>query len=372
MNTERPPRENLVRALSESPALDAATDGMPTMRGHFAVWDNWTEINSAFEGRFMERFAPTSMTKTLSEGRDRIQVLFQHGRDPQIGDKPLGPIGRLEPDTVGAFYEVPLLDTQYNRELIPGLEANLYGASFRFEVISEEFVARPAKSDHNPLGLPERTVTEARVREFGPVTFPAYQAATAGLRSMTDRFLLGRMLDQPDILNDLIELEKQPALLPEIEVRSAIPYAKTEVTDVSSTYDPDVELQWCGENAMDLRALCAWVDDSMDQNTRGAYRFPHHMVGAYGKPGPASVVGVLLAIEEARASSIPDDEKQRVLEHLNSHLSDYNQPERSESDPSEDTTPTSMEPEPSEATTRAIITPRFHTREEWLQWITRI
>mgnify|MGYP001457106064 CR=1 FL=1 len=108
----KPPRENLVRTMSEPPELDRATESdMPTLRGHFAVWDSWTEINSAFEGRFMERFAPSSMTKTLTEGRDNMRVLFQHGRDPQIGDKPLGPIARLEPDPVGAYYEVPLLDT---------------------------------------------------------------------------------------------------------------------------------------------------------------------------------------------------------------------------------------------------------------------
>jgi hypothetical protein len=31
--------------------------------------------------------------------------------------------------------------------------------------------------------LPERTIKELRLFEFGPVTFPAYQSATAGVRS---------------------------------------------------------------------------------------------------------------------------------------------------------------------------------------------
>ena len=209
-----PPRENLIRALPQGVELrQDAGSTMPTLTGHFAVWDQWTEINSVFEGRFLERFAPTSMNKTLSEGRDQMRVLFQHGQDPQVGDKVLGPIARLEPDASGAAYEVPLLDTSYNRDLIPGLQAGLYGASFRFQVLAEDFVRKPKPSDYNPDGLPERTITEARVREFGPVTFPAYAGATAGLRSLTDEFLFGRYTEDTDRFVELLEAARQPTVL---------------------------------------------------------------------------------------------------------------------------------------------------------------
>jgi HK97 family phage prohead protease len=83
----------------------------------------------------MERIAPGAFTKTFRENKNNMAVLFQHGRDPQIGDKVLGPILVLHEDNRGAYYEVPLIDTSYNRDLIAGLEANLYGASFRFKVI---------------------------------------------------------------------------------------------------------------------------------------------------------------------------------------------------------------------------------------------
>ncbi len=165
------------------------------------MWDTWTEIRSAYEGNFMERFSPGSMTKTLSESTPK--VLFQHGRDQLIGDKPLGTITRLEPDSTGAFYEVELLDTAYVRELVPGLRADLYGASHRFSVVQEDFVQRPKRSDYNPRGIPERTVTEARVMEFGPVTFGAYPTATAGIRSMTDEFLFDALAEDPERLRAL-------------------------------------------------------------------------------------------------------------------------------------------------------------------------
>jgi len=209
-----PPRENLFRALAQSPTLERAeSDTMPTLTGHFAVFDQWTEIRSAYEGHFLERIAPNAADKTISESRDQMRVLFQHGKDPQIGNKVLGPIRSLESDEYGIRYEVPLLETSYNRDLIPGLEQGLYGASFRFQVVQEDFVSKPKRSDHNPDGLPERTITEMKVREFGPVTFPAYAGATAGLRSMTDEFLLGRLIDDPDRLRELLEALAQRTVL---------------------------------------------------------------------------------------------------------------------------------------------------------------
>src|SRR4051795_9208562 len=106
--TSKPPRENLFRAVYPGAELRAAEHGDgPTMVGHFAVFNQWTEINSAFEGRFLERVAPGAFRKTFAEQRDRMRVLFQHGRDPQIGDKPLGPIRELREDGTGAYYEVP-------------------------------------------------------------------------------------------------------------------------------------------------------------------------------------------------------------------------------------------------------------------------
>lgn len=192
--TARPPRDDLVRAVWPGIELrksDAEDDGIAKLRGHFSVFNEWTEIHSLWEGDFLERVAPGAYKKTFRENREGMRVLFQHGRDPQIGDKPLGPIQDLREDDIGAYYEVPMIDTAYNRDLIPGLEAGLYGASFRFSVLREEFDEEPDASPYNPRGLPERTIKEARVMEFGPVTFPAYSGATAelasaGVRSMTD------------------------------------------------------------------------------------------------------------------------------------------------------------------------------------------
>lgn len=202
--------DNLVRAQFGATALELrdagdADDGrIGTLTGHFARFNEWTEIDSLWEGRFLERIAPGSFAKTIAENRDRMRVTLNHGMDPTFGDKPLGPIERLEEDDDGPAYDVPLIDTSYNRDLVPGLDKGLYGSSFRFRVMKEEIEQKPKASKHNPEALPERTIKEAQVYEFGPVTFPAYAGAEAGLRSMTDEYLLAAFRADPDRLKALL------------------------------------------------------------------------------------------------------------------------------------------------------------------------
>ncbi len=196
MANQRPPRDNLVRAARPGIEFrDASVDGsLGTMAGHFSVFGAWYEVDSIWEGHFLEQVDRGSFRKTFAENRDAMRVTFNHGQDPQLGDKVLGPIDVLEEDGIGAAYEVPLLDTSYNRDLLPGLKAGLYGASFRFRVLKEEFVQKPKISDYNPGALPERTIKEVQVMEFGPVTFPASPAATAGVRSLTDVYAMRQLL----------------------------------------------------------------------------------------------------------------------------------------------------------------------------------
>jgi len=187
MNPEELPPARLpfpvTRAVSAP--VEAHGEGMPTMTGRFSTFGDWYEVNSMIEGHFLERVGDRAFVKTIRESRDQMKVLYDHGQDPQIGNKILGPIEDLRSD---ASYVVPLFDTSYNRDLAPGLKAGVYGSSFRFTVEKDEWDHTPETSDHNPDGHPERTITEARVYEFGPVTFPANPNATAGVRSTTDTF----------------------------------------------------------------------------------------------------------------------------------------------------------------------------------------
>jgi HK97 family phage prohead protease len=193
----------ITRSTAEAVECRAGTpdDGIGLMTGRFSTFNDWYEVDSWIEGHFLERIAPGAFRKTIAESRAQMKVLYDHGQDPQIGNKVLGPIRDLEPN---ASYGVPLFDTSYNRDLLPGLQAGVYGSSFRFTVEKDAWDRSPERSANNPEAIPERTITEARVFEFGPVTFPANPNATAGVRSTTDDFYQQALRSDPGRYDQLL------------------------------------------------------------------------------------------------------------------------------------------------------------------------
>lgn len=192
----------VVRSGSMVPfrATDTETeDGVETADGslgrlfvRFSPFNTKYEINSWWEGRFMEHTAPGAFRKTIAEskrsdGRFSTKVLYNHGSDFNIGDKLLAVPDKLAEVNSDGYHgpelEGDLYDTSYNRDLLPGLRDGAYGSSFMFEVIREAWDNEPGASDDNPEGLPERTIQEVRLFEAGPVTWPASPTASAGMRS---------------------------------------------------------------------------------------------------------------------------------------------------------------------------------------------
>lgn len=180
------PSKAVLRAVDPSADPTAAFDHLMEVR--WSTYDTWYEIDSYWEGEFLERTVRGAFAQTIVEDRDQMKVLYDHGFDPQIGNKVLGPIDDLREDPDSPVAEVPLFDTTYNRDLLPGLQAGVYGSSFRFRVEAQSW-AEPGTKEWVDTGVPEwagleqRTITQAWVGEFGPVTFPANPTSTAGMRS---------------------------------------------------------------------------------------------------------------------------------------------------------------------------------------------
>lgn len=197
--------DNLVRVRPDPDGAQVRTaevgDGR-TLHGHFSVFDTWYEVNSVWEGHFLERTMPGAFERTLTQRGPAIKAQYEHGKDPYIGSSVLGPFTTLREDEQGGYYEISLIDTDYNRDrIIPQARAGLLGASFRFSVPKggDKWVDHPGKSEHNPLGLPERSIHDSDVFELGPVVFGASPSATAAMRSGTDDFI-DRLLNDPVFL----------------------------------------------------------------------------------------------------------------------------------------------------------------------------
>ena len=73
-----------------------------------------------------------------------------------------------------------------------------------------------------------------------------------------------------------------------------------------------------------LRASHAWVDPEGDPELKASYKYLHHHVGRNGKGGAANVRAVTTALSNlnARKTSIPENDRRGVYNHLARHLRD--------------------------------------------------
>jgi HK97 family phage major capsid protein len=174
-------RDDLYRAMPGGVSEDGKT-----LTVRLAPHDQWAEIESVAEGHFMERFSRSAYKKTMAERPPKI--LFQHGKG-SIGESPIATTDEVGEDATSPFVRGRLLDG-VPELIVDGIRKGVYGASHRFSVVREDppqwWTKDAPVSAHNPKGLPERTITEARLHELGPVTWPAYAGASVALRSLTD------------------------------------------------------------------------------------------------------------------------------------------------------------------------------------------
>ncbi|WGL50646.1 phage major capsid protein [Nocardioides sp. BP30] len=190
-------RTELRAAEPAEDGTDPQDAGPGTLVGEFSLFNEWYEINSYWEGHFIERLAPGAFKRTITNRTDQspVRVILEHGFDPTVADKPLGVPSVLEERSSGVYAETPLFDTSYNRDLAPALAGGAYGQSFRFQPLRDEFIEPDSdgwEDTGNPAwaALPQRTITEVRLIEFGPTIWPASPATNGvtGLRSTTDQF----------------------------------------------------------------------------------------------------------------------------------------------------------------------------------------
>ena len=145
-----------------------------TAIGYAAVFNS----RSSNLGGFREEVSPGAFRKTLQEAD--VRALFNHEPDHLLGRTANGTL-RLEEDNKGLRYEIDInTDTQIGRDVAAMLRrADLSQSSFGFRTISDSW-------SESEDGYPLRHLNEVALRDVGPVSFPAYQAAEASLRSLAE------------------------------------------------------------------------------------------------------------------------------------------------------------------------------------------
>ena len=110
----------------------------------------------------------------------------------------------------------------------------------------------------------------------------------------------------------------------------ASPVADAEKGAIPSHLTAWVEDAWDGSlmrgrikgGAATLRAAHAWVDPDGDPELKSSYKYLHHHIGRNGRGGAANVRAITTALANlnARRTSIPENDRRGVYNHLARHL----------------------------------------------------
>lgn len=124
-----------------------------------------------------ERIMPTAFDRALREGQD-VAGLFNHNPDAVLGRTSSGTM-KCSVDKRGLAYEIVPGDTSIARDVCQHVSrGDVKGSSFSFRVVKQMFVA-------GAEGEPDiREIHDVDLYDTGPVTFPAYEGTTAGMRCL--------------------------------------------------------------------------------------------------------------------------------------------------------------------------------------------
>ena len=156
--------------------IERRDNGRPVLAGYAAVF--YRENDPGTEYQLMpglrERIARSAFDSALANSDD-ARGLYNHNPDWLLGRRSAGTL-RLSVDDNGLRYEIDPPDTQMGRDVVTSIErGDLTGSSFAFFIRRASWI----EGDEGDV----RQVEDVELVDVGPVTYPAYEASTTGLRS---------------------------------------------------------------------------------------------------------------------------------------------------------------------------------------------
>lgn len=152
--------------------LRADADGRK-LGGYAAVFS----VPATIAGAWVEEVAPGAYSKTISE--HDIRALWNHDPNIVLGRNKASTL-RLWEDGHGLNAEIQPPDNEWGRPVLDAVKrGDVTGMSIAFRAVKQEWVHPPEGSRE----LPKRTIREAKLYEVSPVTFPAFESTTIGVRA---------------------------------------------------------------------------------------------------------------------------------------------------------------------------------------------
>lgn len=154
-----------------------------TIEGYASVYyDGTPETEYWLWSDCVERIAPGAFDRAIKE--DDCRALFNHDSNCVLG-RTTNKTLRLNSDKKGLRYEIDPPDTQLGRDVQELLKrGDVSGSSFGFEIRKVKWEEeRDAENRTTYI----RTITEAKLWDVGPVTYPAYEGASSGVRGNRSR-----------------------------------------------------------------------------------------------------------------------------------------------------------------------------------------
>lgn len=188
-----------VRTCTGVDDIAVRADAPETRRftGHAAVFNTRAAIGNPLQWGWYEQVQPGAFTKTLQEGDARF--LIDHDTAMLVSRVSAGDLNLAE-DKTGLAVDSGLdNELSYVRDLIRNVEKRrITGMSIGFFVVRDEWTVETVElSDGNQADVDVRTIFEVRLMEVSAVTFPAFEATDAGLRSLARNLRSLRGIPEP-------------------------------------------------------------------------------------------------------------------------------------------------------------------------------
>jgi HK97 family phage prohead protease len=159
--------------------VETRADGGKMLSGYAAVFHRDGDAGTEYRlgPDVVERIAPTAFNRAIQEKHD-ARALFNHDPNMLLGRAGAGTL-RLSVDARGLKYEIDLPETNVGKDVAASIaRGDLSGSSFAFRINGKGGQRFEKGKDYDV-----RNILDVDLYDVGPVTYPAYEGTTTGVRS---------------------------------------------------------------------------------------------------------------------------------------------------------------------------------------------